>query len=130
MADRYCPCCLITYKDENEALTIEEQMELEEDTGNMACCDICERWIHMRCDNRLSEERLEELEQENQSYACPLCDNRLEATLEASTLQQQREKRIATLEAATETSQPSRLIIIPEMKTAHARLLTPNGDVA
>ncbi|KAI9595577.1 hypothetical protein BDF19DRAFT_58172 [Syncephalis fuscata] len=100
-------------------------MELDEDTGNMACCDICERWIHMRCDPELSEERLEELEQDNESYACPLCSSRLKVTLAAA----QNQKSFIALETDT-AADPSRFIVIPEMETAGAHLLTFNGSVA
>jgi hypothetical protein len=85
-ARRYCPCCLVTYRDEEEEEDTTQRgywsqmngfVEQDEDAGNMACCDHCERWIHMRCDNTLTAERLTELEEEGEQYGCPICESRL-----------------------------------------------------
>jgi len=45
-----------------------------EDDNNMVCCDECNRWVHMDCDGQLTEEKVEEMgEDESVKYTCPLC---------------------------------------------------------
>ncbi|OZJ03476.1 hypothetical protein BZG36_02742 [Bifiguratus adelaidae] len=70
--DRFCPCCLKTWKEDEE----------EQEDNPMVCCDTCERWIHSKCDSQLTAQRYQQLaEDETQKYFCPLCSNRYKTTV-------------------------------------------------
>ncbi|KAJ1536174.1 hypothetical protein HK096_000347 [Nowakowskiella sp. JEL0078] len=62
IADRFCPLCLHVYA--------EDELELA-----MACCDSCDRWIHVGCDPDLTVEAYQALTDVSESkYTCVLCD--------------------------------------------------------
>ncbi|KAI9094360.1 chromatin remodelling complex Rsc7/Swp82 subunit-domain-containing protein [Phlyctochytrium arcticum] len=59
--DKFCPLCMHVYT--------------EDEDSPMACCDSCDRWIHVGCDPSLTEERYEELGEDVEAkYTCVLCD--------------------------------------------------------
>jgi len=70
---RFCPVCLKTYRSD----TGEDGSQSDavgDDDNNMVCCDECNRWVHMDCDGQLTEEKVEEMgEDESVKYTCPLC---------------------------------------------------------
>ncbi|KAI8913339.1 chromatin remodelling complex Rsc7/Swp82 subunit-domain-containing protein [Gorgonomyces haynaldii] len=68
--DTYCPLCLNIYKKDS-------------DDEMMVSCDTCERWIHVGCDPKLTEDVYEQMqEDENAEFNCVLCDsNRLQALI-------------------------------------------------
>ncbi|KAI8830665.1 chromatin remodelling complex Rsc7/Swp82 subunit-domain-containing protein, partial [Chytriomyces cf. hyalinus JEL632] len=60
LADQFCPLCFHVYKEELEDIA-------------MACCDVCDRWIHVGCDPELSEARYKKLDALGAKYTCVLC---------------------------------------------------------
>ncbi|KAF9361389.1 hypothetical protein BGX34_007155 [Mortierella sp. NVP85] len=70
---RFCPVCLRTYRGDGG----EEDGQSDavgEDENNMVCCDECNRWVHMDCDGELSEEKVEEMGNDDSlKYTCPPC---------------------------------------------------------
>ncbi|GES85246.1 chromatin remodelling complex Rsc7/Swp82 subunit-domain-containing protein [Rhizophagus clarus] len=87
--DRFCPMCLKTYSEDGEE---------NEDDKEMICCDVCDRWIHIRCDEDITSEKYQELvENTDANYKCPLCDERI------MPMDQGNEKQ----KAALTTGQPS-----------------------
>ncbi|TPX58836.1 hypothetical protein SpCBS45565_g07905 [Spizellomyces sp. 'palustris'] len=59
--DKFCPLCMHVYS--------------EDDDTEMACCDSCDRWIHVGCDPDLTERRYQQLvEEPDAKYTCVLCD--------------------------------------------------------
>ncbi|KND00733.1 uncharacterized protein SPPG_03849 [Spizellomyces punctatus DAOM BR117] len=67
--DKFCPLCMHVYS--------------EDDDTEMACCDSCDRWIHVGCDPELTEKRYQQLvEEPDAKYTCVLCDgDKLEALI-------------------------------------------------
>ncbi|KAL1923377.1 uncharacterized protein VTP21DRAFT_8357 [Calcarisporiella thermophila] len=66
---RYCPVCLKTYHGEDD-------MGEEDD---MVCCDQCDRWVHLKCDEKLTPELYEMLVEDAEAkYQCPLCEFRVQ----------------------------------------------------
>ncbi|XP_063934025.1 uncharacterized protein LOC135145818 [Zophobas morio] len=55
----YCPICLKVYSNSNDEVP-------------MICCDDCDRWIHIECDN-IDRKQYEEME--NKHYSCGICRN-------------------------------------------------------
>eukprot|EP00123_Amoebidium_parasiticum_P020660 comp54223_c0_seq1/m.47747 comp54223_c0_seq1/g.47747 ORF comp54223_c0_seq1/g.47747 comp54223_c0_seq1/m.47747 type:complete len:407 (-) comp54223_c0_seq1:570-1790(-) len=55
----FCPVCLKVYRATENDLP-------------MVCCDKCDRWIHIGCDN-IDEATYEEMAESTQSYICCLC---------------------------------------------------------
>ncbi|KAF9083728.1 PHD finger protein 10 [Mortierella sp. AD031] len=75
---RFCPVCVRTYKgDDGE----DDQSDVAgEDDNNMVCCDECNRWVHMDCDDQLTEEKVEEMgTDESLKYTCPPCADKVAA---------------------------------------------------
>ncbi|KAI8621788.1 chromatin remodelling complex Rsc7/Swp82 subunit-domain-containing protein [Chytriomyces sp. MP71] len=58
LAEQFCPLCFHVYNEEMEDIA-------------MACCDVCDRWIHVGCDPDLTEARYKKLQ--NAKYTCVLC---------------------------------------------------------
>ncbi|KAI9343492.1 chromatin remodelling complex Rsc7/Swp82 subunit-domain-containing protein [Obelidium mucronatum] len=59
-SEQFCPLCFHVYNEEMEDIA-------------MACCDVCDRWIHVGCDPELTESRYRKLESMNAKYTCVLC---------------------------------------------------------
>ncbi|KAJ3012303.1 UNVERIFIED_CONTAM: PHD finger protein 10 [Siphonaria sp. JEL0065] len=59
-AEQFCPLCFHVYNEEMEDIA-------------MACCDVCDRWIHVGCDPDLTESRYKKLDSQNAKYMCVLC---------------------------------------------------------
>ncbi|KAJ3012305.1 UNVERIFIED_CONTAM: PHD finger protein 10 [Siphonaria sp. JEL0065] len=59
-AEQFCPLCFHVYNEEMEDIA-------------MACCDVCDRWIHVGCDPDLTESRYKKLDSQNAKYTCVLC---------------------------------------------------------
>ncbi|KAI9340052.1 chromatin remodelling complex Rsc7/Swp82 subunit-domain-containing protein [Zopfochytrium polystomum] len=58
----YCPLCFHVYHEDAEDL-------------EMACCDECDRWIHVNCDPLLTDALYRRLTtQSSTPYTCALCD--------------------------------------------------------
>lgn len=78
-AGRFCPVCVRTYKGDGGE---DDQSDVAgEDDNNMVCCDECNRWVHMDCDDQLTEEKVEEMgTDESLKYTCPPCADKV-ATL-------------------------------------------------
>lgn len=77
--DRFCPVCLKTYSGEDDGGNNEEE------DNDMVCCDLCDRWIHTGCDERLTPERYQKLvDNPKAKYQCPLCEDRVKATVQSS----------------------------------------------
>ncbi|KAF9311603.1 hypothetical protein BGZ91_006768, partial [Linnemannia elongata] len=76
---RFCPVCVRTYKGDGGE---DDQSDVAgEDDNNMVCCDECNRWVHMDCDDQLTEEKVEEMgTDESLKYTCPPCAGKV-ATL-------------------------------------------------
>jgi hypothetical protein len=67
--DRFCPMCLKTYSEDGEE---------NDDDKEMICCDVCDRWIHIKCDEDITSEKYQELVDDTDTkYKCPLCDGRI-----------------------------------------------------
>ncbi|KAI9246913.1 chromatin remodelling complex Rsc7/Swp82 subunit-domain-containing protein [Phascolomyces articulosus] len=63
--DRFCPCCLKTFSEEDEN---------DDEENEMVACDSCDHWIHTGCDETLTPEKYQSLcEDEEAKYTCPLC---------------------------------------------------------
>ncbi|KAF9928280.1 hypothetical protein FBU30_002502 [Linnemannia zychae] len=75
---RFCPVCLRTYKGDGGE---DDQSDVAgEDDNNMVCCDECNRWVHMDCDDQLTEEKVEEMgTDESLKYTCPPCAGKVAA---------------------------------------------------
>ncbi|CAL0334293.1 unnamed protein product [Lupinus luteus] len=55
----YCPVCLKVYRDS--------------ESTPMVCCDVCQRWVHIHCDN-ISDEKYHQFQVDgNLQYKCPTC---------------------------------------------------------
>ncbi|CAG8770790.1 10335_t:CDS:2, partial [Racocetra fulgida] len=75
----FCPMCLKTYSEDGQE---------NDDDKYMVCCDICDRWIHARCDDVLTPEKYQELADiPDAKYTCPLCEGRIRP-LEGNKVQQ------------------------------------------
>ncbi|XP_010547264.1 PREDICTED: histone-lysine N-methyltransferase 2C [Tarenaya hassleriana] len=55
----YCPICLKVYRDS--------------ESTPMVCCDICQRWVHCRCDGISDEKYLQFQVDGNLQYKCATC---------------------------------------------------------
>ncbi|KAL8229802.1 hypothetical protein R6Q57_014702 [Mikania cordata] len=55
----YCPVCLKVYRDS--------------ESTPMVCCDICQRWVHCRCDGISDEKYLQFQVDNNLQYRCATC---------------------------------------------------------
>ncbi|KAK9125302.1 hypothetical protein Scep_014148 [Stephania cephalantha] len=55
----YCPVCLKVYRDS--------------ESTPMVCCDVCQRWVHCRCDGISDEKYLEFQADGNLYYKCAAC---------------------------------------------------------
>ncbi|CAO3620798.1 unnamed protein product [Cunninghamella echinulata] len=63
--DRFCPVCLKSYADGDD---------VNDDDKDMVACDSCDRWVHCKCDDTLTQDRYAQLcEDEEAKYTCPLC---------------------------------------------------------
>ncbi|KAG2222126.1 hypothetical protein INT45_007562, partial [Circinella minor] len=63
--DRFCPCCLKTFSEEDEN---------DDEENEMVACDSCDHWIHTGCDETLTPEKYQSLcDDEEAKYTCPLC---------------------------------------------------------
>ncbi|KAJ3072441.1 PHD finger protein 10 [Rhizoclosmatium hyalinum] len=60
--EQFCPLCFHVYNEEMEDIA-------------MACCDVCDRWIHVGCDPDLTESRYKKLDSMNAKYTCVLCSD-------------------------------------------------------
>ncbi|KAI7871188.1 hypothetical protein BDF14DRAFT_1764195 [Spinellus fusiger] len=68
---RFCPVCLKTFTEGDGN---------EEEDGEMVACDVCDHWIHTKCDETLTPNKYQSLcDDEEAKYACPLCANRIQA---------------------------------------------------
>ena len=94
-ANRYCPCCLVTYpeKSNGNVKNVDDGVEGVDYTGlfdegvrpngrrriwwyhsdNMICCDKCDRWIHPGCDPDMTQAKYDSLTKNDQAWVCPLC---------------------------------------------------------
>ncbi|KAI8342269.1 chromatin remodelling complex Rsc7/Swp82 subunit-domain-containing protein [Chlamydoabsidia padenii] len=70
--DRFCPVCLRSYTDGDDVADADKEM---------VACDSCDRWVHSRCDDTLTQERYQQLcDDEGAKYSCPLCSSRVQPT--------------------------------------------------
>ncbi|KAJ3353999.1 PHD finger protein 10 [Entophlyctis luteolus] len=88
-AEQFCPLCFHVYKDDVD------------EANPMACCDICDRWIHVGCDPDLTEVRYKKLDTMNAKYTCVLCAG------EGNKMQQ----FMARMDKANRSVKPSRLMM-------------------
>ncbi|KAJ3120155.1 hypothetical protein HK100_012916 [Physocladia obscura] len=106
-AEQFCPLCFHVYKEDADA---------NDSSSQMACCDVCDRWIHVGCDPELTESRYKKLDAMNAKYTCVLCS-------EGNKIH----NLVTKVDKSNKAAKPSRLmmyhgkylVVPPLMKRAH-----------